>query len=289
YAPWKPINLHSGDYITSANQVAINTADALSDAVKLSKGSEMSIDVMRNGKQLHMKIRPVESATDSEYRLGLWVRDSTAGIGTLTFVDPEAKQFAALGHGITDIDTGAMMTVSSGQILRSSILSATKGLRGTPGELKGVFLDETLVSGDIKLNSEYGVYGQYLGAFSAHSGTMPIGLISEIKVGPAYILSNVEGTKVDKFEIQIEKVLPHARRSLKGMVIRVTDPRLLEKTGGIVQGMSGSPIIQNDKIVGAVTHVFVNDPTRGYGIFVEWMLKQIENQRISWFSSFIVA
>jgi stage IV sporulation protein B len=211
----------------------------------------------------------------------LWVRDSTAGIGTLTFYEPETLNFGALGHGITDIDTGILMASSSGEILESSILGIKKGTQGSPGELKGVFIEDEKRLGIIKMNTESGIYGTLTenGEKKATKRLYPIGLRSEVQEGPAVILSNIDGNSVKEYDVEIERVSRQNVNGTKGMIIRITDESLLKATGGIVQGMSGSPIIQNGKLVGAVTHVLVNDPAKGYGIFIEAMVKNIAGNK----------
>lgn len=210
------------------------------------------------------------------------MRDSTAGIGTLTFYDPVTKGFGALGHGITDIDTGAIMPVQRGELVESNILTVKKGTKGNPGELKGVLIEDSGVLGTIVKNSHYGIYGTLNDAALDKFPNVkyPIALRNDIKVGPATILANIDGKKVEEYSIEIEKVSRKSANGLKGMVIRVTDDRLLEATGGIVQGMSGSPILQDGKLVGAVTHVLVNDPARGYGILIEWMIKNMADANL---------
>ena len=216
---------------------------------------------------------PVKSSEDGKYHIGLWVRDSTAGIGTLTFYDADTGKFGALGHGITDIDTGTLMSVKSGEKLESDILGVKMSRSGVPGELKGVF-SEGRQLGTIESNTEVGIYGKLeKHAMQRMKGKMyPVGVRANIKEGPAVILSNIDGKKTEEYDIVIQKVSRQNLNGSKGMIIKITDERLLSTTGGIVQGMSGSPVIQDGKIVGAVTHVLVNDPTRGYGIFIETML-----------------
>lgn len=202
------------------------------------------------------------------------MRDSTTGVGTLTFYDDKTKTFAALGHPITDIDTGVTLKVDKGEIVPSSIISIKKGLKGNPGELKGIFLDDKDPIGNIKNNTECGIFGNVNNnIIYDYNRKMKVALRDEIKEGPAYILTTIQGERPKKYSINIEKLLPQGEAGPKSMLIKVTDKELLNKTGGIVQGMSGSPIIQNDKIVGAVTHVLINKPDTGYGIYIEWMLR----------------
>lgn len=275
-APARDMGIRAGDFITAVNGKAADSIEVLVAEIDKSSGESIDITYRRDNTELTIRVRPVKAVDDNRFHIGLWVRDNTAGIGTLTFYDPESGGFGALGHGITDIDTGILMPVKNGEILESSILGIKKGVQGNPGELKGVFIEDSRL-GIIEKNSEFGIYGK-LGEASIHNlsdRTFPIAVRSQIKEGPAYILSNIDGRKVEKFNISIQKVSRQSMNGSKGMVLKITDAKLLEATGGIVQGMSGSPIIQNGRLIGAVTHVLVNDPTRGYGIFIEGMLKNL--------------
>jgi stage IV sporulation protein B len=275
--PSRESGIKPGYIILQANDKTLDGIDDLINEIDRSHGKPIKIKYKYGSIQGLASITPVISSDDKRYHIGLWVRDNTAGIGTLTFYDPATQTFGALGHGITDVDTGTLMPVETGEILESSILGVKKGTSGTPGELKGIFVEDTKL-GSISLNSEFGIYGKL------NSDNMrkvigrlyPIGVRSEIKEGRASILSNIDGKNIDEFSIDILKVSRQSLNGSKGMIIKVTDPRLLETTGGIVQGMSGSPIMQNGKIIGAVTHVLVNDPTRGYGIFIEAMIRNVE-------------
>lgn len=278
YEPWKLAGIKEGDIIESIGDTKLESIEQLSEIIEMSQGNELNINVRRKGKLIRTKISAEKCNEDRQYKLGLWVRDSTAGIGTLTFFDPHTNYFGALGHGITDVDTGQLLMVGKGDILKSNIISVRKGIKGKPGELKGVFMPEEASLGKIMKNSDYGIFGKlYTNIKGENLKPMPIGLRTQVEEGPAYILSNIKGEKIEKFDIEIQKVMRQNEENGKGMIIKITDPRLLKETGGIVQGMSGSPIIQNGKIIGAVTHVFVNDPSRGYGIFIEWMLKRVAN------------
>ncbi|NLY43539.1 MAG: SpoIVB peptidase [Clostridiaceae bacterium] len=276
HEPWKEAGIKEGDIIELLGSKRVKNIEELTEIVNKNKGNRLEITIRRKEKRIKTSIVPVKSSEDKQYKLGLWVRDSTAGIGTLTFYSPDTNVFGALGHGITDVDTGQLLTVAEGDILKSSIVSVKKGEKGKPGELKGIFMQDEPSLGKITENSDCGIFGLLSSAHmdKLYSNAMPIGMRSQVKEGPAYILSNVQGEKIEKFSIEIQKVIYQNEENGKGMIIKVTDPDLLEKTGGIVQGMSGSPIIQDGRIIGAVTHVFVNDPTRGYGIFIEWMLKK---------------
>lgn len=270
--------LQIGDSITKIDNAAINSAEQVARIIGSCEGKEMTLSINRKGTNLSKKITPVKSSSDSKYKIGLWIRDSTAGVGTLTFYDSKSKKFAALGHPITDADTGTMLSISSGQIISSSIVSVRKGMRGNPGELKGIFVDEEVTLGDISKNTECGVFGSTNKNLvnSKYAKPMKIGLRNEIKEGPAQIITTVDGDEPKAYDIEIQKLLQQDEPGPKSMVIKVTDEELLNKTGGIVQGMSGSPIIQNNKIVGAVTHVLINKPDVGYGIYIEWMLKDAD-------------
>lgn len=273
YKPYQDAGIDEGDTILEVDGKKLEQIYDLSEIVQDSDGKTLHLKVRHDKSFKDTQITPIKSL-DNKYKLGLWVRDSTAGIGTLTFYDSITHKFGALGHGITDIDTGKILSVGKGDILESSIISVKKGVRGNPGELKGIFLNEDFKKGIITENNEHGIYGKVINDNGlVKNAEIPVALRSEVEEGPATILSNIDGKKVESFTIEIQKVLKQNSQNSKGMVIKITDPRLLEETGGIVQGMSGSPIIQKGKLVGAVTHVFVNDPTKGYGIFAEIMIQ----------------
>jgi stage IV sporulation protein B len=274
--PWKEAGIREGDILLKVNNKKINDTGHLIEILQEISEQAIFIDVKRKDDIYTVKINTVKEKNTDTYKLGLWVRDSTAGIGTLTFYEPFTNYFGALGHGITDVDTGSLLSVGEGNILKSNIISIKKGKRGDPGELKGVFLHGDDMIGDILSNSDYGIFGEIKSEVAdVGNESIPVAFRTEVEEGSAYILSNIEGNKIEKFDIEIQKIMRQNERSTKGMIIEITDKDLLEKTGGIVQGMSGSPIIQNDKIVGAITHVFINDPKRGYGIFIDWMVETI--------------
>jgi len=268
--------LRAGDLILRANDTEIKTKEELSSYVAKTTG-EISFTVRRNGAEIQVLITPEMSASDNVRRIGAWVRDSTKGIGTLTFYNPSTGEFGALGHGILDVDTKMLLSVRNGKIMPSSIASVKRGVRGVPGELEGnVELNKTL--GEIFINSPNGIFGEISPQTSQQFKNLPrfpIAQRAQILEGPATILTNVGGTQVKEYEILIESVNQNAADETKGLVIRITDPTLLQITGGIVQGMSGSPILQNGRIIGAITHVFVQDPTKGYAIFIESMVRQL--------------
>jgi stage IV sporulation protein B len=276
YNPARDAGIKNGDCILKIDNIKVKDASHVVELLNKIQDREVKIVIERNKIRYETEIKPVKSVQDNCYRMGIWVRDKTAGIGTLTFYDENSKIFGALGHGITDIDTGNLLNVEYGRIMNARISNIEQGRKGNPGEIKGIFYETENVLGEIVKNSPYGIYG-IIGDefFNTNRGkAIPIGFKEEVKEGKAYILSTIDGDKVEKFEIEIVKAQAQQYPSQKSMTIKITDKRLLQKTGGIVQGMSGSPIIQDGKLIGAVTHVFVNDPTKGYGIYIEWMLEQ---------------
>lgn len=267
-----------GDSVTEINGTAIKSSEDISTLVNRSNGKEINITINRKGETVNVKVTPVLSKNDEKFKIGLWVRDSTAGVGTLTFYDPKTKGFAALGHPITDVDTGNIMSVENGEVIASNIVSVRKGAKGNPGELRGIFINEQQSLGIINNNTECGIFGKGNDSLinEKFNKPMKVALKSEVKVGKAQILTTVEGNEPKLYDIVIEKLLPQESAGSKSMIIKIVDPECIDKTGGIVQGMSGSPIIQNNKIVGAVTHVLINKPDTGYGIYMDWMLKDAE-------------
>lgn len=270
-SPAKIAGLETGDIIQSVNGEEINTAEQMASIIEKNKGKEIDVRYLREENEYSTVITPVLSLSDRKYKTGIWVRDSTAGIGTMTYYNPSTGEFAGLGHGICDIDTGKLMPLLKGNVVDVEITDIIKGRSGSPGELKGTF--DTVKRGDVVKNTEHGVYGLIDSQDYITSEPLEIGLGNEVVTGKAEIMCELDGTGVNKYEIEITKIKNNDREG-KNFLISVTDEKLIEKTGGIVQGMSGSPIIQNGKIVGAVTHVLVNSPTKGYGIFIENMLAQ---------------
>ena len=225
---------------------------------------------------MEVEVSPVQDKDDGQFKLGLWVRDSTAGVGTLTYYDPSNQSFASLGHPITDVDTQEILSVKEGEILESKILDIKQGQAGTPGELKGSFSASQTRLGKIETNNEFGIYGKMYDEInnSIYSEPLEVGAQDNVKLGKATLLTTIDSSGIQEFECEIVKANRQNVPSSKGMIIKITDPELLETTGGIVQGMSGSPVIQDGKLIGAVTHVFINDPTQGYGMYIDWMLEQ---------------
>ena len=264
--------LRAGDVLLSVNGRPLDSADILTETVNAAGGQPLSIVMERGGKQQTVLATPQFDESSQSYRLGVWVRDSTAGVGTLTYYDPQTGRYGALGHAITDSDTGLILPVREGSVMDAEIVSVRRGERGMPGELKGSFLREQLSLGNVKRNSAVGIFGTLDNVVrnALYPNGLPVGSKNDVHTGAATILSTVDGKNMVEYAVEITQVTRAGEQ--KSMVIRVTDERLLDMTGGIVQGMSGSPIIQDGKLVGAVTHVLVNDPTRGYGIFIENML-----------------
>lgn len=276
YTPGIESGLKIGDSILEINDVKVKDSYHVIDLLNDIQDSKIKLKIKRNEEELIKHIIPIKSKEDGIYRIGLWVRDKTAGIGTLTFYDKKTKKFAALGHGISDIDTGKLMNISGGEILEASISSIEQGTKGHPGELKGMFFESQNLLGNIEKNTSLGIYGTINKEMnnSYYKDSIPIALQHEVKKGKAYILSTIGNKDVNKYEVEIVKKETQANIAPKSMTVKITDKKLLSKTGGIVQGMSGSPIIQDGKIIGAITHVFVNDPTKGYGLYIEWMLEE---------------
>lgn len=265
--------LKSGDYIEAINGVPASDKKDMIKAVNETKNGPLMLEVRRDGEEMEVQMTPVETA-EGDYKLGLWIRDDTQGIGTMTYMDMNGE-FGALGHGISDSDTGLLVTTSGGELYDTEILGIEKGTFGKPGVMSGVIYYGTQSRlGTIDDNTDAGIFGEVNEKFKSRvkGEAIPIGYRQDVKKGTAYIRSAVSGELKD-YEIEIQKVDYSTARKSKDMVIKVTDPELLELTGGIVQGMSGSPIIQDGKLIGAVTHVFIQDSTRGYGIFIENMLE----------------
>lgn len=270
--PAKEAGLKLGDLIVSAGGRPVRSNDELNQAVTAAGGAPLSIVYRRGGTQYTTTLTPVRDVNTGAYRAGVWVRDSSAGIGTMTFLDPANGTFAGLGHAISDVDTGADITLLSGEIVPVTVTSCTKSAAGSPGALRGEFSADA--AGTVLANDTTGVYGRYTGAPAGQS--CPVLQPQEIALGDAEIWTTVLGSEPKRYTVRIEQVNMTSSDPNRNLLIRVTDPELLEATGGIIQGMSGSPIVQNGRLVGAVTHVLVNDPARGYGIFASTMLQKAD-------------
>lgn len=277
YKPYENTGLKEGDMIVEIDDVTVTCISELIDTVNKSKGDKIEVKYVRDSDTKITNITPVKTSS-SEYKLGLWVRDAQGGVGTASFFEPETGMFCALGHGITDVDTGEVVNIANGELVTTNIVSITKGEKGKPGEIKGSIETGEKI-GDVSKNTSFGIYGTVsqkgkLGISS--NDEVEVALRDEIKQGDAEIICELEDGKKENYKIQIQKVYISNNYDNKSMLIKITDERLLEKTGGIVQGMSGSPIMQNGKFVGSVTHVLVNDPTVGYGVFADMMIKQMK-------------
>lgn len=277
--PYSGTQIQEGDVITSINDNEITNTSELIECINKSNGEQLEITYVNEGETKECSITPVKTE-EGEYKIGLWVRDSAAGIGTVTFYEPETENFVALGHGITDIDTSKLINISSGQLVTTKILSIVKGESGTPGKIQGT-IDNQKNIGTIYKNTNLGIYGEVEEASNLlpnYTSSMEVALRNEIKLGEAKILCDVDDNKQnEEYTIEIVRKYDNNNYDNKSMLIKVTDERLIEKTGGIVQGMSGSPIIQNGKFIGAVTHVIVNNPKEGYAVFGDMLIKQMRS------------
>lgn len=283
--PAKDAGIQVGDAILSINGEKVNSDDQVSKIINAAgeQNKLLNLQVKHKSSFSYKTVKPVKCKETNRYRIGLYIRDSAAGVGTLSFYDPLTKKFGALGHVITDADTNQPIDVGEGKVVKSLVQGIEKGKKGQPGEKVGMFSDEKKIIGKIEKNTNFGIFGLATkDLINPPKKALPIALASQIVEGPAEILTVIEGDKIEKFTIEIQRIQKQLKPDTKGLIIKVTDSRLLARTGGIIQGMSGSPIIQNGKIIGAVTHVFVNDPTRGYGVLIEWMLKEsgIMNDKI---------
>ena len=272
--PWAGTGIKKGDIIRKANGEQVDSITSLGKIVNNCDGA-VTLELERQGEILNASLTPHREQLSGNYKLGLIVRDSMAGIGTMTYYNPSDGTFGALGHPIEDSDTGDVFPLDHGSLERAEVINVVKGRRGMPGEIHGVFAGSEPI-GSITTNCSIGVYGKAEVCPVDISGAIPVASRSEIAPGAATLQCTVGDKGVQQYDIEIEKLLSSGSESAKSMVVHITDSRLISATGGIVQGMSGSPLIQNGKLIGAVTHVFVNDPTRGYGIFIENMLAEAE-------------
>lgn len=275
--PAKDAGINVGDLILSINQIPVQSDSQVAEIIDSNgQGEALNFLIKRGEEQINVLVKPILCNDTKRYRIGLFVRDSAAGVGTLTFYEPNSRTYGALGHIITDSDTNQPIDCEKGKIVPATVSGIQHGKRGHPGEKIGVFIEEDQLLGNIQKNTQFGIYG-HLNAMlnnDLYSEGIPIASMNQVQTGYAEMLTVVEGQTIERFAIEIQKINLQDSPESKGLVIKVIDPRLLDRTGGIVQGMSGSPIIQNGKIVGAVTHVFVHDPTKGYGCFIDWMLME---------------
>lgn len=269
--PAKEAGIKQGDFIVSLNGVNVYTNEDVSEIIRNSSGEKIIAKLIRNGKNKRISFYPAKSKTSGEYRAGMWVKDSSAGIGTMTFYSPAYNIVAGLGHGICDSDTGTLLSLSSGEFVTANIVSVVKGKVGKAGELTGIFTGKKI--SQFNLNCDEGVYGKVTCDISLEN-MISVALKQEVRNAKGYILTTIDGTEPDYYTCNIKV---RNQEETQSLLIEITDERLLEATGGIVQGMSGSPIIQNGKLIGAVTHVLVDDPTKGYAIFAENMLETAQS------------
>lgn len=277
-SPAKEAGIEVGDVLLTIEGTKLEDANQVAEIINQHKDKNtLKFEIKRGERSFTAKVNPSYCQETQRPRVGLYVRDSAAGVGTLTFYDPQTKIYGALGHVITDVDTNQPIEVKNGQIVKANIVNIKAAQRGYPGEKTGIFQEDQDLAGSIEKNCQFGIFGR-LSSIAPMPGSenkaLPMALASQVKPGAAQILTVLEGTTIERFDIQIQRVYNQSQPSDKGIIIEITDERLLDATGGIVQGMSGSPIIQDGRLVGAVTHVFLNDPTRGYGIFLEWMVAE---------------
>ncbi|NLG86801.1 MAG: SpoIVB peptidase [Firmicutes bacterium] len=276
-SPAREAGIQPGDLILQADGITLLTVADLVRAVDQAghEGRSLAVQIRRGTETREISLMPVQTAKGN-FRIGLYVRDGTNGVGTMSFYDPSTGFFGALGHVVTDVDTGTTLMIRHGSIVKALISSINVGIRGQPGEKIGVFQPGDGNWGTIIANTDFGIFGRLEKPLENpyFMEAIPVALAGEVYPGPAEMYTVLERDRIEKFQVEIERVINQYSPSDKGMVLRITDPRLLEKAGGIVQGMSGSPIIQNGKLAGIVTHVFVNDPSRGFGILAEWMVEK---------------
>lgn len=278
YKPFENSGIEQGDSIIKINEEKVTSTEELIACISKFKGKPIEITYVKDGKVFETEIRPIKTSKNT-YKLGLWVRDAEAGIGTVTFYDRTSNSFAALGHGIQDIDTGELVEISSGEFVTAKILDIEKGEKEKPGRIEGTIEDGTKI-GEIYSNTDFGVYGTINnknGLKISNMKDIEVASRNEIEEGKATVICTLENGKRQEYEVEIQKIYINNNENNKSMVVKVTDERLLEKTGGIIQGMSGSPIVQNGKLIGALTHVLVSDPTKGYALFADTMVSKLKN------------
>lgn len=277
--PYENSGILEGDTIVEVEGQQISHTKQLIEKINSSKGKEIKIKYVRNTDILECSIKPTQTS-NREYKLGLWVRDSAAGIGTMTYFEPSTNNFAALGHGITDIDTGNILNISNGEFITTKVLSIIKGQYGNPGKIQGSINEQSKI-GEINKNTLFGIYGKVEDISKLKIDTqnsIDVATRNEIKLGEATILCSLDGEKAKEYKIQIDRIYLNNNYDNKNILVKVIDEELIKKTGGIIQGMSGSPVLQNGKFIGAITNVLVNDPTRGYVVFGDLMVKEMRTE-----------
>lgn len=275
--PYENLNIQEGDTILKVNDLEIQTIENLQKEINKSDGKNIDLTILKEDGTIETSnIKPVK-VSNTEYKLGLWVKDAATGVGTLTYYEPNSKSFAALGHGITDSDTDKLIDIDSGNIVTSKIVSIQKGKQGKPGEIRGSIINQPTI-GKVYKNTEFGIYGELTNLSNIkfnYSNKLKVALRGEIQEGNAKVLCSVDGNETEEYNIKIEKIYKDNNEDNKSMLIEVTDKNLINKTGGIIRGLSGAPIIQNGKFIGAITNVLVNSPTKGYAIFGDIMIKNM--------------
>ncbi len=275
--PYENLNIQEGDTILKVNDLEIQTIENLQKEINKSDGKNIDLTILKEDGTIETSnIKPVK-VSNTEYKLGLWVKDAATGVGTLTYYEPNSKSFAALGHGITDSDTDKLIDIDSGNIVTSKIVSIQKGEQGKPGEIRGSIINQPTI-GKVYKNTEFGIYGELTNLSNIkfnYSNKLKVALRGEIQEGNAKVLCSVDGNETEEYNIKIEKIYKDNNEDNKSMLIEVTDKNLINKTGGIIRGLSGAPIIQNGKFIGAITNVLVNSPTKGYAIFGDIMIKNM--------------
>ena len=276
YKPYEDSGIKIGDSIVKVNDTKIHSTEELLECISKCNGEKINLTYKNGEDEIITNIQPVKTDKNT-YKLGLWVRDAAAGIGTLSFYDKQTNSIVSLGHGIQDIDTGNIVEIEFGEFVTTNIANIKKGEKQSPGKIEGSISDNDVI-GEVYSNTKFGVYGhvnsnEYLDLDS--SKEVNIALRNEIKEGKAVIISTLENGKTESYEVNIQKIFKNNNENNKSMIVKVTDDKLLQKTGGIIQGMSGSPIIQNGKLIGVLTHVLVSDPTTGYGVFADLMVNQL--------------
>lgn len=273
-SPAQEAGIQTGDIIKSIDGQKILSNDNIVEVIMASEGKEIEIVFERDGQNITVKLTPVLEKNDGSYKIGVWVRDSMAGVGTITYIDPETNVYGGLGHSIADSDTGELTAISQGSLIPSSVESVIKGKVGSAGEINAEY-NATVQVGTVEINTNQGIFGTTNSDYFGYTKAVDVADFSEIEVGKAYVLTNVSGEQVNAYEIEILTIQSKDESDIN-FVVQITDPELIDVTGGIVQGMSGSPIMQNGKIIGALTHVLVNEPTVGYGIYIGNMLETAE-------------
>ncbi|MCO7126599.1 SpoIVB peptidase [Sporolactobacillus shoreicorticis] len=278
-SPGESAGIRVGDVITKINGKSMRSITDVRRLMHVAKNSDpLQVTLVRQRMVVKKHLIPIMDKQNRHYQMGLFIRDSASGIGTMTFYDPSTGSYGALGHVISDRDTGQPIMVKNGRIVRSIVQAIDRGQEGKPGEKIAFFPENAVSIGAVSKNTPFGIFGKmeknYVMRSDMDHAALPVAKADQVKEGPAKMLTVLNGNKVEAFDIRILNSIPQKHPATKGLVIKITDPRLLKATGGIIQGMSGSPIIQNGKLVGAVTHVFVNDPTSGYGVHIEWMINE---------------